>query len=469
MVSLFNVLNMASQSLSVEQDATAVTGQNLANVNNPAYAEQQLQVETAPDLQTTIGAEGTGVQSTAITQIWNSLLNSQIVSEASVSGSLTSQQTALQQAEAYLDEQLSGSSSTTSSTASADGLTQDLSNYIGALQSLSTSPGSIPDRQAVIQAAQQLAGQFNSVSAGLATVTSDLNTSVQDDVNTSNQDLSQIATLNQQIVEAQAGGGTPNDLIDQREQVMEDLAGKVNYTATTQANGAVDISIGGVTMVSGTTTPDSLGTYTDANGNLQIKAQTAGTDLTLTGGSIEGSITARDGAITTLQNSLNALASQIITQTNSVYQSGYDLNGNSNTDFFGGNSAANISVNSNLTNNPSAYQASGVSGATGDNSVVMGLLEVAETPNAALNSQTYSQYYANTVGAFGSSLQSVNEQLSNSSSVSQMLTNQRASQTGVDTDTEMTNLMQFQKAYEASAEMISTVNQMLQTLVDMVQ
>jgi len=67
----------------------------------------------------------------------------------------------------------------------------------------------------------------------------------------------------------------------------------------------------------------------------------------------------------------------------------------------------------------------------------------------------------------GSSLQSVNEQLANSTSVAQMLTTQRDSASGVDTDTEMTNLLQFQKAYEASAELVSTVNEMLETLVTM--
>src|SRR5580698_4308001 len=103
-LSLLGILNMAGQSLSVDQQATAVTGQNLANVNNPNYTDQSLQIESSDPLQTTIGQEGTGVQAVSITQMWNSLLNSQIVSEDSVSGSLTSQQSAMQQAEAYLNE-----------------------------------------------------------------------------------------------------------------------------------------------------------------------------------------------------------------------------------------------------------------------------------------------------------------------------------------------------------------------------
>jgi len=465
MVTLFNILNMGGQSLSTEQDATAVAGQNLANVNNPAYARESLNMAASTPLQTTIGQEGTGVTAVSITEVRDALLDAQIQAEGSTTGSLTAQQNALQQAEAYLNEQLSGS--TSAGTSSPDGLTADLSNFYSSLQTLSTDPSNIADRQAVIQAAQQLTQQFNSVSAGLTTVTSNLNSSVQSDVASSNQDLSQIAALNQQIMIAQSDGGTANDLVDQREQLIENLSGMVNITTAAQANGAVNINIGGVTMVSGASTPDSLGTYTDAAGNLMVEAQTAGTPLTLTGGSIEGEITARDGAVANLQSSLNTLASQLITQFNSTYSTGYDLHGTTKQTFFTGTNASDIGVNSTVVNDPSTFQASGTAGNAGDNTVVLALANSATQTLAALNNQTITQNYTGAVGDFGSALQSVNEQLSNSQAVSQMLTTQRSSESGVNTDTEMTNLMQFQKAYEASAELVTTVNQMLETVVNM--
>jgi flagellar hook-associated protein 1 len=465
MVSLFGILNMGAQSLSVETDASAVTGQNLANVTNPAYAEETVNVQEATPLDTTIGQEGTGVQAVSITEIRNALLDSQIQAEGSVTGSLTSQQSALTEAEAYLNEQLSGS--TTAGTSSPNGLTADLGSFYSSLQSLSTDPGNISDRQAVIQAAQQLAQQFNSVSSGLSTVTANLNSTIQSDVVSSNQDLSQIAGLNQQIIQAQASGGNANPLIDQREQLIENLSGMVNLTTSAQADGAVNISIGGVAMVTGASTPDTLGDYIDANGNVGVMESNNGGPLVLSGGSIEGSITARDGAVADLSNSLNTLASQLITQFNSIYSNGYDLNGTTHQTFFTGSNAANIGVNSTVANDPTTFQASGTSGDAGDNTVVLALANSANQTLAGLNNQTVSQSYTAAVGSFGSALQSVNEQLSNSQAVSQMLTSQRSSASGVDTDTEMTNLMQFQKAYEASAEMISTVNEMLETLVTM--
>jgi flagellar hook-associated protein 1 FlgK len=466
MLSLFGVLNMGGQSLSVQQEATAIAGQNLANVNNPAYADEQLEVQEATPLETSTGEEGTGVDAVSITSMRDALLDAQIAAEGSVTGSLTSQQSALQEAEAYLDEELSSTStsSSTSAATSSNGLTADLSNFFSSLQTLSTDPGNISDRQAVIQSAQQLTEQFNQVSSGLDTVTSDLNSSIQSGVTAANQDLSQIASLNQQIMEAQNSGGTADQLVDEREKTIENLAGYVNLTTSAQSDGAINVSIGGVSMVSGGTTLVNLQTYTDDNGNLQVLGQYSGggaaTSLTLSGGSIEGSITARDGAVATLSSSINGLATELINQVKAAYPGS----------FFTGSDAGSIGVNSTLVNDPSTFQ-TGTTGDTGDNTVVLAMANLADEPitdaTTGFNNQTLSQYYSQAVGTLGSSLQSVNEQLANSTSVAQMLTTQRDSASGVDTDTEMTNLLQFQKAYEASAELVSTVNEMLETLVTM--
>jgi flagellar hook-associated protein 1 FlgK len=403
------------------------------------------------------------VDAVSITSMRNALLDAQVAAEGSVTGSLTAQQSALQNAEAYLNEQLSNNSSS-SAASSSTGLTADLSSLFSSLQTLSTDPSNISDRQAVIQSAQQLTEQFNQVSSGLSTVTSDLNTSIQNGVTAVNQDLSQIASLNKQIMVAQGSGGTADQLEDEREQTIENLAGYVNLTTSAQANGAVNVDVGGINMVNGDTVTDTLDTIT-SNGKIYAASVNDG-ELTLTSGSIAGSVTARDGTVTTLQNSLDTLAGQLITQVNGVYEGGTDLNGNSGQPFFTGSDAATIGVNGSLVNDPSAFQASST-GQPGDNGVVLAMAQLADTPLADLNNQTMSQYYSQAVGSFGSSLQSVNEQLTNSTSVAQMLTTQRASASGVDTDTEMTNLLQFQKAYEASAELISTVNEMLSTVVNM--
>jgi flagellar hook-associated protein 1 FlgK len=189
--------------------------------------------------------------------------------------------------------------------------------------------------------------------------------------------------------------------------------------------------------------------------------------LTLTGGSIAGEITARDGALSSLQSGLDTLASQLITQVNSIYSAGYDLNGNTSQNLFTGTDASSIGVNSNLAADPSQFQAAGTAGASGDNSVVLALAQLGGQNLSGLGNQTFTGSYAQTVANLGDAISSVNNQLDTSQSVSQMLTTQRASASGVSTDQEMTNLIQYQKAYEASAELITTLNQMLQTVVTM--
>ena len=457
---------MASRSLSVQQEEMAVSGQNLANVNNPSYADEQLDVSESAPLPTPVGDEGTGIQINGISESSNPLLDSQIQAEDSVTGSLTAQQTNLQNAESYVDEQITSTSSSATPD-SPNGLAADLSNLFDSFQSLSADPSDLSLRQSAVASAQQVTAQFTQVSAQLSTVQANLNTDVQNDVTSSNQDLSTIASLNQQIVAAQASGGSADQLVDQRAQTLENLAGLANFSTSAESNGAINVSIGGVAMVSGVSETDSLETYNPGNGQLQVQAQNAGTQITLTGGSIAGEITARDGALASLQSGLNTLASQLITKVNTIYSAGYDLDGNTGQDLFTGANASDIGVNSNVAADPSQFQAAGAPGAAGDNTVALALAQLGDQNVAGLNNQTFSANYAQTVSDLGSAISSVNDNLNTSQAVGQMLTNDRAATSGVSLDGEMTNLIQYQKAYEASAEMITTLNEMLQTVVNM--
>ena len=178
-------------------------------------------------IDTIAGQEGTGAGIVSISEVRDALLDSQIQSETSDTSNYSAQQTALQNAEAYLGEQITSDSG--SSTSSSSGLAAMLSNLFSSFSSMTTGSG---DPATVVQSAQEVANQFNQVSASLSQVQSNLNSSIQTDVNTVNQDISQIATLNQQIMVAQAGGDTADDLVDTREQTIENLAGLMNITTS---------------------------------------------------------------------------------------------------------------------------------------------------------------------------------------------------------------------------------------------
>jgi len=119
---------------------------------------------------------------------------------------------------------------------------------------------------------------------------------MQTDVSQANELLSQIAEYNKQIFASENGApGAANDLRDLRQQRLEELSKLVNAQATEQPNGAIDVSISGTTVVSGLQVLDTLETYDAGGGQRLVRTATGGTPLTLTGGSLQGAIDARDG------------------------------------------------------------------------------------------------------------------------------------------------------------------------------
>ena len=473
MLGLFGTLNLGARALQAQQTGIEVTGHNLANVNNPAYARQRVVLQTADAIPTSIGPEGTGVQVTAIQQIRNALLDGQIRDETSVTGYWDAQQTNLQNVQTALNEFLDQSASTVNgaadsgSAASTQGLSAQLTALFNAFQSVAASPTSLSERQNLVSQAQSLAAGFNQVSTRLGAVKNTLDASITSDSATANQYLSDIATLNQQISTAEAGGGgTANDLRDLREQKLEGLAQLMNFQTTTAADGTLSISVGSEQFVSGGKVVSTLETE-QFQGKLVVYSATDNAGVPLTGGSIKAAVDSRDVTLANLQSGLDSLASQLITQVNSVYQNGYDLNGGTGAAFFTGNSAATIGVNGALGNDPSLVQAAGTAGAAGDNAVALALANLAQQPNAALNNKSFGDAYNQLVQNLGSALSNANDQVANQTAVNSMLMSQRDSVSGVSVDEEMTNLIGYQKAYEASAKLISAVDQMLETLINM--
>lgn len=474
MLGLFGTLNLGTRSLATQRQGVEVAGHNLANVNNPAYARQRVSLQTAPPVNTGLGPQGTGADAVAIVQLRNGLLDRQITGEAGVRGSLEAQQRALQYAQANLGQQIDRLASGAEGAAAAQGvggahsLADGLADLFNSFQSLSTNASSQAERQVVLQTAADLAAQFNQVDRRLGELSGMLDESVAADVASANSLLADIAKLNDQIATTElTEDGVANDLRDLRQQKVEALAKFVKVDVAAGANGAVDISIAGATMVSGNQLADTLETYDAGGGQILVRATATGAPLALAGGSIEGTLDARDGAVATLRGSVNSLAALLISEVNTVHAAGYSLTGSTGAVFFTGSSAADIAVNSALSANPSLLQAAGVAGAAGDNRTALALGQLADKAHAGLNGQTFSQRYAQTVALLGQSLASVNTQLNDQQVVETMLLRQRDSVSGVSLDEEMTDLTKFQKAFEASARLIMTVDEMLDTVVNL--
>lgn len=473
MLGLFGTLNLATRSLATQRQGTEVAGHNLANVNNPAYARQRLAIETSAAVPSEMGPQGTGANAVAILRLRDALLDRQLLSEGSVLGSLSAQQKALQYAQANLaqlvDRQASGAAgaSATGGVGGQHGLAEELSGLFNAFQSLSTNPTSTAERQVLLLKAQDLATQFNQVVGRIDDLNRLLDDDLESDVQTANGLLGQIAKLNEQIVKIENGGGHANDLRDVRQQRLEELGKLVSLTTTEQSTGAIEVAVNGVSLVSGGSVLDPLETYDPGTGQRLVRAQASGTPLNPTGGSLHGIVEVRDGALATLGADIHRLASQLITEVNALHAGGFGLAGTTGEAFFTGTDAATIGVNAALLADPSRIQASGVAGAAGDNQVILALAQLADRKHAVLGNQTFAENYGQTVTRMGQSLASLNSQIDNENIVHRMLSQQRDSISGVSLDEEMTDLIRFQKAFEASARLVSVVDEMLDVVIGM--
>jgi flagellar hook-associated protein 1 FlgK len=464
MLGLFGTLNLGARALQTQQQAVEVAGHNLANVNNPAYARQRLAVETAVTTPSAFGPQGTGINAVGIVRLRSTLLDQQITNESSVTGSLEAQQEALQNAQAELGQVIDTQAA---QDGAQHGIAEGLNNLFNEFQTLSTNPTSLTERQVVLMKAADLATKFNTVDQRLGDLQGELNRSLDTDISQVNGLLKDIANLNDKIMNAETGQpGVANDLRDLRQQRLEDLA-KIVKIDTVEVSSGVNISIAGVSVVDGPAVVDKLESYDAGGGQMLVRTQTGTTPLAVSGGRLQGTIDARDGAVASLRSNLNLLASTLITQVNTIHGAGYSLTGSSNAKFFDGSDASDIKVNASLMGNPALLQVSAVNGAVGDNQVALSLAQLANNGNAALNNQTFSQNYAQTVAALGQSLSSLNNQLEDQTAVSNMLGTQRNSVSGVSLDEEMTDMVKFQKAFQASAKLITTVDELLDTVVNM--
>ena len=472
MLGLFGILNMGARSMSVQRAGVEVAGQNLANVSNPAYARQRVAISTSITVQSELGPQGTGSEAVSIVSMRNAILDNQIQSEASAHGMLQAQQTALQYAQAALGTQIDRMASGAEGATAAQGvggghsLADSIDELFNAFQSLSANPTSMAERQTLMMKAQSLASQFRQLDSRLESLAGQLNRTIESEVVMVNQTLSNIASLNDKITRMEAvSGGTANDLRDMRQAQIEELAKYVKVDLSNGAGGAVNVAIGGVDMIVNNQVVDTVESYSSTGSQIFIRATTATTPLTLTGGSIQGTIQARDVGIGDIRTSMNSIAGILIAQVNTAHGAGYSLSGSTSAQFFTGADAATIGVNSTLVNDPSLIQASAVNGATGDNQVALALARLGQTE--FIFGQTLTQAYSQTVATFGQALSTVNNDLANQDTVDNMLLAQRDSIGGVSLDEEMTDLTRFQKAFQASARLITTVDEMLETLVNM--
>ena len=427
-------LETALSGLRATQAAIDTTSHNIANANTPGYSRQEavltenyaLPLPALSNVYGTGGQLGQGVDVSTISRIRDQFLDVQYRAQNSNTSNANTTSTILQQVQTALAEP------------SSNGLSTQLNAFWSAWNDLTAAPTNPAARQSVIDAGTTLAGTFNAIDQQMATVQSQtaqqyatLTASPNGEVQS---DAQQIAALNQQISQEQSAGQTPNDLLDQRDQLLDKLSGFANVSVTNQSNGMITVNFGDAAtpLVNGTTVtwPQTL---TSAAGG-QLGALLSLSNTT-------------NGQIQTYRNALDGVANQLIGAVNALQPA---------SPFFSGNSAATIAVSANA----GSIQTTATTNA-GANDLAIQL--------AGLGGGATDQAYAKFVTQVGSDVKSVQTTQQTGQSLLGAIDNQRQSVSGVSLDEEMTNLITFQRAYQASARVMSVIDSTIGDLISAVQ
>ncbi len=464
MAGLLGSILYSSQALAAQQAGLQTTGKNIANVNSPGYARQRANLQAL--------APG-GVQVSGIQSLRDRYLDAQVAGEGSITSMLQAKYDSLSRAQAGLGETVNtaGSAGSVGDSASGSGISGTLTKFFNSLQAFSANPTSVTQKQVLMQSAAALSTALNGADGNLAAEQQGETDRVKGDLGDANGLLKDIADLNKQISTAEAGNpGSAMDLRDQRQARIEALSQKMDVQVSNSPDHPEQVVIsargsggGSVPLVDKSTVVGALsfdGTQVNATTNGQSTA------LNVTGGSVAGELQARDGTLATLRANLKTLAGQVTTSINSAYNPG-----GTGTNFF----SATPSAGKLLEIDPATTATTVHAGSTGDagaNDLALAMAAVGTKAFSTAGGDgltgTLSGYYSGVVTSFGAQIAGVDGQITDQGLISQQIGAQRDGVSAVSIDEETTNLLQYQKAYQASSKVISVINTMMDDVLAMV-
>lgn len=470
MSSLNANLLRGTTALIAQSKGLEITGRNLANVNTPGYTRQRIELNSGLTVKGPQGPESTGVEITAVTQARSIYLDRQVQTEKSLTAGMSAKQQIYSQVQTALGQTIdtsSGSTSVDDIAGVSKGISGSLNELFNDFQELASNPTNATVKNGIINTAGTLADKINTADKDLATIQSDLTDQINSDVNTVNGILKEIAGLNERIgkLEINTPGGAL-DLRDQRQLKIEELSKYMNIETrpTAGGNGQVDVfsrdgSGAEVALVSKnvTTGPVSFtGTAFTAGNPTTTIAPNSGTLVT--------QVQARDTFVQTVRDDLANFATQLRTAVNDAYNPG----GTTGQDIFAAGTGGNlIQVASGLNTTTLKASASGDAGA---NDLANAVASIANKKFSVSGGDsidgTLSSNFSTLVSRVGDSLKTAQTQYEDQQLTESMAVSLRDQVSGVSLDEETANLMNYQRAFQASARFITTIDQMLDTVVN---
>ena len=450
-------LSSAVSGLFAHRRRLDVISHNVANSNTIGYSRQRVDLVSASGAGVGIHSGSSrslgGVEVAGITRSRDSFLESRSLEASGSSAKLVASHDVLTSVEALIGEP------------SDHGIIAGLDAMWGAFDDLANFPDALPQREAAIQSAVTVTGRLNEIDRQLRQLHETTKESLQSDVARVNALTSEIATLNEAI-SAVATDLSPNDLLDQRDLAASSLAQLVGARTRTLADGSMDVYLGNTTLVQGSRTfTVEVAETTDATlsplGFQRVGLEVAGlVTVTDIAGKLGGKLDGLNGTIPDSINSLNEVAQQLITDVNTLHQAGEDLNGATGGPFFDGSNAGTISVSADIQGDARLVAAASQAGGTRDGS------NAADIANLRSSTTGADATAVSFVATLGLTAQAVGQRASAESDAFQRVEEARLTARSVNVEEEMVDLIEAQRSYEAAARVVSTIDQMLDTLVN---
>ncbi|RYB94222.1 flagellar hook-associated protein FlgK [Nocardioides oleivorans] len=460
MAGSFGSVNTAASALRYHQAVMEVASGNIANVTTEGYARRRVVgvsvgAPAQPAMWSRYDGHGDGVRVGSVDRLVDPLLDSRTRREHGAQASLDTRATALARVEASLGEPAGA------------GISKALAAVRSAWHDLGNNPDSGAVRAQVLSTSQGLVTAVAAQRHNVETEESDQRISLLSGIGEANTLAGDLASTNQAITAARLSGNDASSLLDQRDTMALRLAELTGGTAVENGHGGLDVTVGGVALVAGGTAGAlsvTAGIHADgtADGLPLALAVTppGGTATGVSGlaGEIGGSAVLISTTLPALRAGLQDVAQQLADAVNAVHQSGYDASGAPGQAFFAVDPSAPGGPLVLLVDDPAEVAASGIGGgANRDGSNATALASALASPERG-----YQQF----VTTLGNDVASIRRLAATQQNLTDQVDGSRDQLSGVSIDEETVTMMQAQRAYEAAARVMTTLDSVLDTLIN---
>ncbi len=471
MSGLFRTLNIGSESLSTTRMGVDTAGHNIANAQVEGYSRQRVNLKAREPHQKGGVLLGAGAYAESIDRAHDQWNEKQLNRANQSAGASSAKLTALKSIEGLFSPDLQS------------GVDVEITNFFKSAQDLSNFPDDVTIRTSFRESARSLAQSFQRVDGGLERERLDLNQKIAFEVSSVDDSMQQVARLNGQIREQEVlPGSHANDLRDERDRLLRDMTRKIDISYYENQNGMVCVRGPGDSMLVDGVMATHM--YVQPGGDkagmndVMIEGAEGGMDFNLSrhvgNGQISAMLEVRDKVIPGLASKNNQLATAMGGSINEVHSQGYGLNGfqeSAGRNLFKvavdpANAAAGMSLEDAVEASTDAISFASTPMASGDN--VVGARILALKDHKILDGRSdFLQFYSDMVGGFGTEVVRAEHVNQAEEVLVKDLQNRREAVSGVSLDEEATNLMRWQANFAASSKLITTVDEMLDTVLSM--